>query len=66
MPGTSPMPAAIAARDASAQPAVVSWSVSATTSRPGGRSGRHHVGRRLRAVGNIGVGMQVDHHRPTI
>ncbi len=34
MPGTRATPSARAAREASAQPSVESWSVSATTSRP--------------------------------
>ncbi len=34
MPRTSPIPRRTAASTASCQPAVVSWSVSATTSRP--------------------------------
>ena len=34
MPGTSPMPSSRALAEASAQPAVWSWSVNATTSSP--------------------------------
>ena len=43
MPGTTVSPAGRAA-SAAAQPAVVSWSVSATTSRPGGLRGGQQVG----------------------
>ena len=47
------------AASASAQPRVVSWSVSATTSRPAADGGAHQLGRGVGAVGGGAVGVQV-------
>ena len=51
-----------AAAAAAAQPAVVSWSVRATTSSPAGGGPRHDLGRRTRAVRRRRVDVQIDAH----
>ena len=54
------------ASSASDQPRVVSWSVSATTSRPAAAAGAHQVGRAVGAVRGGAVGVEVDAHRASL
>ena len=66
MPGTSVTPCSDAAVAASAQPRVVSWSVSATVSSPRLRRPGDDDGGGLGAVARGGVGVQVDRHPDSV